>query len=308
MHTMHPMHTMRTAGTVAAAGALALAATACGGEDPYGDGGGGGGSGTITVGSADFPESALLAQVYAQALEAAGSEVETTLNIGSREVYYDQVESGAISVLPEYNGGILLYLDPEAESGDTEETDERASQALPDGLSILDSSPAQNKDSVTVTAETAEEEGLTGIGDLAGVAGDMEIGGPPEFETRPQGLPGLEEVYGVEFGGFRSLDPALLPTALTEGDVQAANLFTTDPAIAAEGFVTLEDPENLFGAQNVVPLIHDASVPREAREVLNRVSAELTTEDLLEMNERVGVEHESADAVAADWLSEAGLD
>ncbi|WP_017537214.1 glycine betaine ABC transporter substrate-binding protein, partial [Nocardiopsis halophila] len=164
------MHTMRTAGTVAAAGALALAATACGGEDPYADGGGGGGSGTITVGSADFPESALLAQVYAQALEAAGSEVETTLNIGSREVYYDQVESGAISVLPEYNGGILLYLDPEAESGDTEETDERASRALPDGLSILDSSPAQNKDSVTVTAETAEEEGLTEIGDLEGAA------------------------------------------------------------------------------------------------------------------------------------------
>lgn len=298
---------LRAGAAAAAAGALALAATACGGEDPYA-GGGGGGSGVITVGSADFPESALLATIYAQALEAAGNEVETTLNIGSREVYYDQVESGAISVLPEYNGGVLLYLDPEAESGSTEETGERVAEELPDGLSILDASPAENKDSVTVTRETAEEEGLTEIGDLQDVAGDMDIGGPPEFETRPQGLPGLEDVYGVEFGGFRSLDPALVPTALSEGDVQAANLFTTDPAIAAEGFVTLEDPENLFGAQNVVPLIHDASVPREAREVLNRVSAELTTEDLVKMNERVGVEHESADAVAADWLAGAGLD
>ncbi|WP_017625699.1 ABC transporter substrate-binding protein [Nocardiopsis chromatogenes] len=298
---------LRAGAAAAAAGTLALAASACGGEDPYADGGGGGGSGVITVGSADFPESALLANVYAQALEAAGNEVETKLNIGSREVYYDQVESGAISVLPEYNGGILLYLDPEAESGSTEETSERAAAELPDGLSILDSSPAENKDSVTVTQETADEEGLTEIGDLKDVADGMDIGGPPEFETRPQGLPGLKDVYGVEFGGFRSLDPALVPTALSDGDVQAANLFTTDPAIASEGFVTLEDPENLFGAQNVVPLIHDASVPREAREVLNRVSAELTTEDLVEMNERVGVEHESADAVAADWLADAGL-
>ncbi|MDA2811476.1 ABC transporter substrate-binding protein [Nocardiopsis sp. RSe5-2] len=299
---------LRAGAAAAAAGAVALAAAACGGEDPYADGGGGGASGVITVGSADFPESALLAEIYAQALEAAGSEVETKLNIGSREVYYDQVESGAISVLPEYNGGILLYLDPEAESGSTEETSARAAEELPEGLSILDASPAENKDSVTVTKETADEEGLTEIGDLKDVAGDMEIGGPPEFETRPQGLPGLKEVYGVEFGGFSSLDPALVPTALSDGDVQAANLFTTDPAIASEGFVTLEDPENLFGAQNVVPLIHDASVPREAREVLNRVSAELTTEDLVKMNERVGVEHESADAVAADWLAEAGLD
>lgn len=298
---------LRAGAAAAAAGTLALAASACGGEDPYADGGGGGGSGVITVGSADFPESALLANVYAQALEAAGNEVETKLNIGSREVYYDQVESGAISVLPEYNGGILLYLDPEAESGSAEETSERAAAELPDGLSILDASPAENKDSVTVTQETADEEGLTEIGDLKDVADGMDIGGPPEFETRPQGLPGLKDVYGVEFGGFRSLDPALVPTALSDGDVQAANLFTTDPAIASEGFVTLEDPENLFGAQNVVPLIHDASVPREAREVLNRVSAELTTEDLLQMNERVGVEHESADAVAADWLADAGL-
>ncbi|MFW5420018.1 ABC transporter substrate-binding protein [Nocardiopsis sp. CNT-189] len=292
----------------AAAVPLLLAAGACGASDPYSEGGAANGSGgAIVVGSADFPESTLLANIYAQALENAGQEVETKLNIGSREVYYNQIESGNLSVLPEYNGGILLYLDQKAEPGNREETDERVEEALPDGLSILDSAAAENKDSITVTRKTAEENDLTEIGDLSGVSEDMVLGGPPEFESRPQGVPGLEKAYGLEFKRFESLEPALLPQALTDGDIQAANLFTTDPAIATEDLVTLEDPENVFGAQNVVPLIHDASVDDAAREALNAVSAELTTDDLAALNERVSIEHESPADVAADWLQEKGL-
>ncbi|GAB3498559.1 ABC transporter substrate-binding protein [Nocardiopsis coralliicola] len=300
---------VRTRIAAAAAGLpLLLAAGACGASDPYADGGGGDGGSGLVVGSANFPESALLAEIYAQALEGAGQTVEKKLNIGSREVYYDQIEQGNLSVMPEYNGGILLYLDPEAPAGTTEETDERVQEALPEGLSVLDSAEAENKDSITVTEETAEKEDLSAIGDLEPVAGDMAVGGPAEFETRPQGLPGVEKTYGVEFGTFTSLDPAVLPQALKDGDIQAANLFTTDPSIAVEGFVPLEDPENVFGAQNVVPLINDAAVDDEARSALNAVSAELTTEDLLTLNERVSVDHENAESVAADWLTEAGLD
>lgn len=304
---------MRTPIKLAAAAVpLLLALSACGGSDPYaGKGGDGGGSkaepGTIVVGSADFPESTLLANIYAQALEAEGLKVETQLNIGSREVYYDQIKSGAISVFPEYNGAILFYLDPEASSGTTEETNKAVKKELPEGLEILDSSEAENKDSVTVTKETAEKENLKTLEDLKGVAGEFVLGGPPEFGERTQGVPGLKDVYGIEFKNFRSLDIALVPKALKDGDIQAANLFTTDAAIAAEGFVPLEDTKNLFGAQNVTPLIYGEAVDDKARGVLNSISAELTTETLQELNEKVVNEQKDPDTVAAEWLKSADL-
>lgn len=286
---------------------LVLLLSACGGSDPFEEGSGGGdaggeGSGAIVVGSADFPESALLAEIYGRALAAEGYEVEYRLNIGSREVYYSQIESGRLSVFPEYNGGILAYLDNEAPVGTAEETNAAITGALPEGLEILESSEAENKDSITVTPQTAEEYDLGSIADLAGVAGDLDLGAPPEFETRPQGVPGLADTYGVEFGGFRALDPALIPQALEDGDVQAANLFTTDPQIAAMGFVVLEDPENLFGAQNITPLINSEQVDEDARAVLNAVSAALTTEELTVLNERIVIDNEEAADVAQEWL------
>ncbi|MFC3995138.1 ABC transporter substrate-binding protein [Nocardiopsis sediminis] len=287
---------------------LMLAATACAGDDPYESGGGGGGAdGAVVVGSANFPESILLAEIYAQALEAEGVTVEKQLDIGSREVYYDQVESGNLSVFPEYNGGILFYLDPDAVAGDTEATNAAIEEALPEGLEILDSAAAESKDSVTVTRETAEAEGLETIADLAEAAPDMTLGAPAEFETRPQGVPGLAETYGVEFGEFTPLEGNLLVQALADGDVQAANLFTTNAAFTSGDYVALEDPENVFGSQNVTPLIHGESVDETARAALNAVSAELTTEQLTELDQRVEVDHEEADDVAADWLQQAGL-
>ncbi|MUL42732.1 ABC transporter substrate-binding protein [Streptomonospora sp. PA3] len=294
---------------IAAAPLLLLLAACGGGQDPYSDDGGGGGGGgdALVVGSANFPESTLLAQIYAQALEAEGIAVETQLDIGSREVYYDQIAEGNLSVFPEYNGGILYHLDPDAESGTTEETNKAVRAALPENLAILESAPAQNKDSITVTSETAEQENLSTIGDLEAVAGDMALGAPAEFKTRPQGVPGLKDVYGVEFGSFRPLEGNLLVEGLRGGDVQAANLFTTNPAFTTGDFVALEDPENLFGSQNVTPLINKDDVGRQARDVLNAVSAELTTEELIELDARVQIDHEEADKVAADWLAETGL-
>ncbi|MFD0775684.1 ABC transporter substrate-binding protein [Streptomonospora algeriensis] len=303
---------MRTPTRTAIATAPLLLLAACGGGgDPYsGDGqsSGAGGGDAVVVGSANFPESTLLAHIYAKALEAEGIDVETQLDIGSREVYYDQINQGNLSVFPEYNGGILYHLHPEAESGTTEETNQAVRERLPKELAILESAPAQNKDSITVTRQTAEEHGLSAIGDLADVAGDMTLGAPAEFETRPQGVPGLEEVYGTEFGGFRPLEGNLLVEGLRGGDVQAANLFTTDPAFTTGDFVALEDPENLFGSQNITPLINKKAVDRQARDVLNAVSAELTTDALIELDARVQLDHEEADEVAADWLTEAGLD
>lgn len=300
----------------AAAAPLVLLLAACGGgSDPFEDDGGGadggagdGEAGEVIVGSADFPESVLLGNIYAQALEAAGVEVATQLGIGSREVYFQQVESGELTVFPEYNGGILFFLDPEAEAGDTEETNASIAELLPDGLEILDSAEAENKDSLTVTTATAEEHDLNAIGDLEPVAGDLTLGAPPEFEERPQGVPGLESVYGLDFADFRALDAALVPAALDGDDVQVANLFTTDPALATHDFVVLEDTENLFGAQNITPLVHADSVDDTVRDTLDAISAELDTDTLVELNERVIVGEQDPDTVAADWLGEVGLD
>src|SRR5690606_21912542 len=156
--------------TAAAAVPLLLAASACGASDPYSEGGAAGGSdGALVVGSADFPESTLLANIYAQALENAGQEVETKLNIGSRAVYYDQIESGNLSVLAEYSGCIRAYREQEAGPGEQEQSNKRVEAALPDGLSMLDSSAAENEDSVTATRKTAENDDLAEIGDLADV-------------------------------------------------------------------------------------------------------------------------------------------
>ena len=303
---------MRNRLTLAGLPLSVLVLSACGASDPYeegGDEGGeGAGGGTVVIGSADFPESTLLAEVYGRAMEAQGVDVEYQLNIGSREVYYSQVEEGNLSVFPEYNGAILAYLDDDAPSGSPEETDAAVEEALPDGLEALESSEAENKDSITVTQEVAEEHGLETLADLEGVAEDLVLGGPPEFETRHQGVVGLEEVYGVEFGEFRSLETALLTQAMLDGDIQAANLFTTDPQVAVEDFVVLEDPENIFGAQNITPLVNSDQVDETAREALDAVSAELTTEDVTELNERVVIDNENAADIAQDWLAEAGLD
>lgn len=289
---------------------LVLLLSACGGSDPFEEGGdaeGGESGDAVVIGSADFPESTLLAEVYGRALEAEGVPVDYQLNIGSREVYYDQIEAGALSLFPEYNGAILAYLDDEAPSADSEETNALLEEALPDGLEVLASSEAENKDSVTVTREVADEHDLASLTDLAAVADELVLGGPPEFETRQQGVMGLESVYGVEFGEFRSLEVALLTQALSDDDIQAANLFTTDPQIVEEGFVALEDPENLFGAQNITPLINSEQVDDTARGIIDGVSNSLTTEELTELNKRIVVDNESAADVAQEWLEEQGL-
>ncbi|MFE9247008.1 ABC transporter substrate-binding protein [Nocardiopsis sp. NPDC006938] len=288
---------------------LVLLLSACGGSDPFEEDGGGdgGASGSVVIGSADFPESTLLAELYGRAMAAEGVDVEYQLNIGSREVYYSQIESGNLSVFPEYNGATLAYLDDGAPSADAEETNALVREALPDGLEILDSSSAENKDSITVTSETAEEHDLASLTDLAGVADQLVLGGPPEFETRHQGVVGLESVYGIEFREFRSLEVALLTKALLDDDIQAANLFTTDPQIAVEDLVVLEDPENLFGSQNITPLINAEQVDDTARDALNAVSAALTTEELTQLNERVVIENENAADVAQEWLEAQGL-
>ena len=307
------------AAAVAVAAGLLLAACG-GGSDPLAEesnspssdaASGGSGAETLVVGSANFSENALLAEIYAGALTAAGVDVETKLNIGAREIYLKAMEPGdeSVDVMPEYTGVLRDYFEPDQPGTDAEEVYEELTASLPDYLTVLEPSAAEDKDAIVVTAATAEEYALTSIADLADVAGDLTLGGPPEFKTRPTGVPGLEKLYGVTFGDFRELDAGgpLTLRALVNGQVDAGNLFTTNPNIETEDLVALEDPESLFAAQNVVPLVRTDVLTDEVETALNDVSAALDTETLVQLNAEVEIEKKDPADVAQEFLADNGL-
>lgn len=294
--------------------ALALGAFVCAGSiasanDPLSAATPADGSDTIIVGSANFPESQLLATIYAKALTARGMDVATKFNIGSREVYIPALLDGSINLIPEYAGATLSYLDKNATAHAPKDVIEALGKALPEGVSMLEASDAQDSDVLAVTEETAEKYNLTTIGDLKPVAGELVLGGPPEWKTRKEGVVGLKDVYGLEFKSFRTLDVAgpLTLSALINGQIQVADMTSTDPAMDANNLVALEDTLNLFPAQNIVPIIATAHVNDDVAAALNAVSAALTTEDLIEMNGRLA-NQDSYDQVAGDWLAAHDLD
>lgn len=285
---------------------VVLAMTACGGEDPLSSATtepAAGGT-TVVVGSFDFPESVLLASIYAQALQAKGVTVEEKPNIGSREIVYDQIKSGGLTVLPEYNGALLAFIDPRSTGGSTEEVNAALAAKLPPELEILTSSAAEDKDSLTVTKKTAAEYNLTTIEDLAKVSKDFVVGGPPEFKQRREQQ--FKDVYGLEFKEWKPTG-ATTADAIKSGSIQVGNVFTTDPKLVLNDLVSLQDPKNVFSSQNITPLVHKAGVNDTIRTTLNAISAKLTTESLTEMMKKIAVDKEDPPAVAKDWLTANGL-
>jgi osmoprotectant transport system substrate-binding protein len=301
------------AGLVGAALATVLALAACGsssGGSPLGSTGGSKApSDTITVGSANFPENALLADIYADALSAKGVKVTKKLNIGSRETYIPALKDGSIDLIPEYSGVLLQYFDKSATAVSPDDVYAALQKAVPSPLTVLDKSAAEDKDAVVVSKATATKYNLTSIADLKAVAGKLTIGGPPEWKTRQTGLPGLKAKYGVTFGTFKALDAGgpLTIQALKSGRVQAADVFTTDPNIAANGWVILQDPNNLFAAQNVLPLVNSTKATDTVKTTLNAISAKLDTATLGALVKSVVLDKKDPDQVAQDWLKTAGL-
>jgi osmoprotectant transport system substrate-binding protein len=267
------------------------------------------GSGTIVVGSANFPESALLAEIYAGALSARGVTVQKRLNIGSRETYIPALKDGSIDLIPEYTGVLDQYFNKNAKATDSNAVYAELKAAVPATMTILNKSAAQDKDAVVVTKGTATKLGLKSIGDLQPYAKDLTLGGPPEWKTRPTGVPGLKKFYNLDFKDFRPLDAGgpLSVQALKNGQVDAVNLFTTDPSIADNGFVILGDPKNLFAAQNVVPLIAKSKVTPTISASLNAISAKLDTATLGELVKEVVVDKKDPAVVAKEFLAKNGL-
>jgi osmoprotectant transport system substrate-binding protein len=264
----------------------------------------------VTIGSFNFAESRLLAELYAQALGRAGFRVRRELDLGTRELVEPALERGLVELVPEYEGSLAAFLSAVAPPGGAQ--DPLGRLLAERGLAALDPAPAQDRNAVVVTAATAERWHLRTLSDLRAVDGEITFGGPPECPERPLCLQGLASVYGLSFRRFVPLDeggPVTLG-ALLGDQVQAALMFTSDGAIRSNGLVVLRDDRNLQPAEHVIPVVREDVLERfgpPLAEVVNAVSASLTTAVLRTLNEQVSVRGRSPGAVAAEWLTASGL-
>jgi osmoprotectant transport system substrate-binding protein len=263
----------------------------------------------IVVGSADFTESRILAEIYSQALQAKGIESSTKLGIGSREIYVKALQDQSISAVPEYTGNLLLNFDPNATATTAEEVENALPSALPGDLKILKPSAAVDQDVYVVTKDFSAQNGITSLEDLKKIATTSTLGGPPELEERAYGPPGLEKIYGAKFKAFVPY-PKYPPkiSDLDNNKIQVATFFTTDAILSEKGYVQLEDPQSMILPQNVVPLVRsDVASNATAVAALDAVQAALTTEDLMQLDKKVDSEHQDPEQVAAEWLKSKSL-
>jgi osmoprotectant transport system substrate-binding protein len=266
---------------------------------------------TITIGTQDFGESAILAQIYGQALINAGYPVEYQELGGFRDLEVPAFESGDINFAPEYVASMLEFLNEFAgeATSDVDETLALLQTQLADlGLQALQPAPAIDTNTFVVTPETADQLGLSGIGDLTE---DLTLGAPQDCEANAFCLPGLESVYGIDLSGnFTPLDPGVIPDALESGEVDVAVLFSTSGIIADKGWTVLEDTDGLLAADNIVPVVTDELVETYGADfetLVDNVSAAITTELLTAANARFDIDAEDADVIAADFLADQGL-
>ena len=300
-------------GLFAAASVPALAACSSGvtSLDGGGNAGSGGGSSKsgVTIGTANFTENQVLGYLYAAVLEAAGVKTKVRPNLGTREIVIPALKSGDIDLLPEYQGALLNYLDPKAMAAEEGAMQNALTLALPAGLEVLPYGIAEDSDAFVVTRETARKYGLTTLADLAKQNGKLVIGAAAEVKKRQVGAVGLKDVYGVEFKEFKSLDSdgPLVKGALKKGDVDVANLFTTDTDIEAYDWVILSDPKNLIPSQHIVPLIADRKADSTVRKALARLGNVLTTAQLTELNRQVDKDKKDPEDVANAYAKQHGL-
>jgi osmoprotectant transport system substrate-binding protein len=266
--------------------------------------------GEVTIGSTDFTEQQIVGEMYALVLEDAGYTVDRRYQLGSREVVFPALQSGELDITAEYVGTLLEFINGGAgeATSDTQETLGLLQERLDENLTVLEPSEAQDSNALAVTQETANQLNLSKVSDLEG-QNDLVLGGPPECPQRPLCLPGYEETYGLEFASFRPLDPGgpLTTEALNNGDIDVGLVFSTQGAIAANDWVVLEDDKGLQPAENIVPAVRKDVLNGEVEELLNSVSAALTTEKVIELNRRVDIDGEAAEDVALDFLETEGV-
>ena len=283
----------------------ALALSGCASGDPLDAGTNDAADGdTIVIGSQAYYSNEIIAEIYAQALENAGVEVERKFNIGQRDAYLPELEAGTVSLFPEYSGNLLQFYSPDTTATSSDDVYAELKDALPKGLTVLDQSPATDQDSYNVTKEFADANNITTIASLADVKVPLTLGGNAELAQRPYGPTGLKDKYGVDVAFTATGDTTV--EDLLAGTVNIANVYSADPRIQTENLVTLEDPDGLFLASNVVPLV-SSDVADEVADVINAVSAKLTSEGLIALNVESTVDEKSPDAIAKKWLTDNDL-
>jgi osmoprotectant transport system substrate-binding protein len=313
--------TTTTTGAAAttAAGAAAATATTAGSESSAattptsGEGStpaSTGAGGKVVVGSANFPESELIAQIYGQALAAAGFDVSYKLSIGDRTVYYKAIDSGEIDLVPEYTNSLLSFVlrlkDPKALPTATNVAEQitELGTALPSTLQVLTPSTAEDKDVISCTADAAKKYNLTDLSSLAAASKDITIGAQPEFETRsPFGIAGFKQIYGAEFKQFVPLTVSAVADALKAGQIDCGNLFSTMSVITTGGFVTLEDDKHTVPNEAVLPLVRTDVVTPELKSTLDNINKQLDTDKLKELMVKIEVDAAAPDVVAKEYLA-----
>ena len=296
---------------------LAALAVGCGDDDESSSGSGTGSTSSsdqpgegkpgVTIGTKDFTEEFVLGNLYAQALEAKGYTVSLKENIGSTEIIDKALTSGEIDGYPEYTGvslSVVAKNDILAES--PEQTQELVKEFYEGrGQVVSEATPFQDTDAIATTKEFASENGLTQVEDLKKLD-SFTIGARPEFKSRFNGLKGMEQVYGIKNAKFKQLALGLQYPSLDKGDVDSANVFSTDAQLASGKYTVLEDPKGVFGFQNVYFVInkdkYDALGGQEFMDVINTVNALLTEEAMTSMNAAVDLDKKKPAEVAQAFL------
>ena len=316
---------VRSFAAVAAASALGVAVAACGSSKPSTSTGSTGTSNSkesISITSANFSEDTLVAYMYADALKHAGYSVDTgKLNLGTREVYLKAMEAGEVDLVPDYVGSLSQQLNtdengPNANttspvaSSDLSATAANASRlAAKEGLTLLTPSPAADQNGYGVSQATATKDHLTSLDQISSYSSSWVFGGPPECQTRPDCIPGLQSTYGAKFASFKALDAGgpLTLAALVNGSIQIGVVFTSDGTAAADHIVILDDPKHVAPVDNIVGLIRKAKSNPAVDALINKVDAALTTDELRQLNEQIGVNKADPATLAQQFDSSHGL-
>jgi osmoprotectant transport system substrate-binding protein len=266
----------------------------------------------LTLGTKDFTEEFILGELYSQALASNGYKVRLRKNIGPTEVIDKELTSGAIDAYPEYLGVALTVAARREDAGDSAaETYRLAKDFYAErGQALSEQTRFENVDAIATTQFFAQRRGLISLTDLRRLP-SFTLGARPEFADRYQGLKGLQEVYGLTNAEFKPIAISAQYRALDEGDVEAANVFTTDGQLASGNYRLLEDPKRLFGFQHVALVIDEDKLERLGGErfmrVIDAVNRRLTTSAMIEMNRAVDVDNQDEAIVAERFLTEAGL-
>jgi glycine betaine/choline ABC-type transport system substrate-binding protein len=316
---------LRAVFAVIAALVLALGVAACGGDDDNGTGTSGGSSASLiksnpanngvqlTVGSKNFTEEYILGNIYAQALQAAGYDVKTNLNLGSEVIAYKALQDGEISGYPEYTSTLLQSIfGVEKVPADAQQAYAQAQAQLePKGETAFTPTPFADANALAMLKSKADELGVTKISDLQGKSQDLNLYGSPECRQRADCLVGLQDVYGLQFASFNPVDIGLRYTVLDKGQADASIVFTSDAQLSAnpDKYVLLEDDKGIFPAGNVIWVTDQSTVQQAGPDyaaTIEKVQRGLTLPVMQELNARVDIDKQDPASVATQYLQEKG--